>query len=136
MRAAVGPELFINARCDLWLRGIGPVEARLQEAVRRAALYRAAGADGLFMPGVTDADTITALVDLGLPLNLLARPALPDAKGLEALGVRRLSAGSNLSAAAYATADRLTRGFLADGDSKPQAAEAMDYGALNALMQP
>ncbi len=136
VRAAVGPELFINARCDLWLRGIGPVEARLQEAVRRAALYRAAGADGLFMPGVTDADTITALVDLGLPLNLLARPALPDAKGLEALGVRRLSAGSNLSAAAYATADRLTRGFLADGDSKPQAAEAMDYGALNALMQP
>ena len=136
VRAAVGPNLFINARCDLWLRGIGPVEARLQEAVRRAALYRAAGADGLFMPGVTDADTITALVDLGLPLNLLARPALPDAKGLEALGVRRLSAGSNLSAAAYATADRLTRGFLADGDSKPQAAEAMDYGALNALMKP
>ena len=88
------------------------------------------------MPGVTEAATIMALVDLGLPLNLLARPNLPDAPGLEALGVRRLSAGSNLSAAAYAAADRLTRGFLADGDSKPQAAEAMDYGALNALMKP
>ncbi|WP_298163641.1 isocitrate lyase/phosphoenolpyruvate mutase family protein [Brevundimonas sp.] len=135
VRAAVGSDLFINARCDLWLRGIGPVEGRLEEAARRAALYRAAGADGLFMPGVTDAGAITALVDLGLPLNLLARPALPDAKGLEALGVRRLSAGSNIAAAAYATADRLTRGFLADGDSKPQAAEAMDYGALNALMK-
>ena len=134
-RAAVGPELFINARCDLWLRGIGPVEGRLEEAARRAALYRSAGADGLFMPGVTEAATITALVDLGMPLNLLARAALPDAKGLEALGVRRLSAGSNIAAAAYAAADRLTRAFLADGSSGPQAAEAMDYGALNALMK-
>ena len=136
VRAAVGPGLFINARCDLWLRGIGTVEGRLEEAVRRAALYEAAGADGLFMPGVTDAETIKVLVGLGLPLNLLARPTLPDAKGLEALGVRRLSAGSNISAAAYGTADRLTRGFLAGGDSRPQAAEAFDYGALNALMKP
>lgn len=136
VRAAVGGDLFINARCDLWLRGIGPVEGRLEEAGRRAALYEAAGADGLFMPGVTDPDTIRVLVGMGLPLNLLARPTLPDAEGLKALGVRRLSAGSNISAAAYGAADRLTRGFLADGDSRPQAAEAFDYGVLNGLMKP
>jgi len=136
VRAAVGPDLFVNARCDLWLRGIGPAEGRLEEAARRAALYRAAGADGLFMPGVTEAETVAALVDLGMPLNLLARAALPDAKGLEALGVRRLSAGSNIAAVAYAAADRLTRGFLEDGSSAAQAAEAYDYGALNALMKP
>jgi len=136
VRAAVGGDLFINARCDLWLRGIGPVEGRLEEAARRAALYKAAGADGLFMPGVVEPETIMALVGMGMPLNLLARPTLTDAKGLEALGVRRLSAGSNISAAAYGAADRLTRGFLADGDSRPQAAEAFDYGALNGLMKP
>lgn len=136
VRAAVGGDLFVNARCDLWLRGIGPVEGRLEEAARRAALYKAAGADGLFMPGVTEEATIRTLVDLGLPLNLLARPTLPDAKALEALGVRRLSAGSNMAAAAYGAADRLTRGFLADGDSRPQTAEAFDYGALNGLMKP
>ena len=136
IRAVVGTDLFVNARCDLWLRGIGPVEGRMEEAARRAALYRAAGADGLFMPGVTEPGTIRALIGLGMPLNLLARPVLPEATALEALGVRRLSAGSNLSAAAYATADRLTRGFLADGASGPQTAEAMDYGALNALMKP
>ncbi len=134
VRAQAGADLFVNARCDLWLRGIGPVEGRLEEAARRAALYRAAGADGLFMPGVTDEATITALVKLGMPLNLLARATLPDAAALAALGVRRLSAGSNIAAAAYAAADRLTRGFLADGSSAAQAAEAMDYGALNALM--
>ena len=134
IRAAVGPDLFINARCDLWLRGIGPSEGRLEAAEARAALYRSAGADGLFMPGVTDPETIRVLVGWGLPLNLLARPGLADAAGLEALGVRRLSAGSNIAAAAYQTADTLTRGFLADGRSEAQIAAAMDYGALNALM--
>jgi 2-methylisocitrate lyase-like PEP mutase family enzyme len=134
IRAAVGGDLFINARCDLWLRGIGPVEGRLEEAARRAALYRDAGADGLFMPGVTDEPTIRELVGFGLPLNLLARAALPGSEALEAMGVRRLTAGSNISAAAYGTADRLTRAFLADGLSTPQVEAAMDYGALNALM--
>ena len=134
IRARSGADLFINARCDLWLRGIGPAGGRLEEAVRRATLYREAGADGLFMPGVTDAETIRALAGLGLPLNLLAQPGLPNAAGLEALGVRRLSAGSNLASAAYATADALTRSFLADGRSEPQIAAAMDYAPLNALM--
>ncbi len=135
IRAGVGADLFINARCDLWLRDIGPTEGRLDEAARRADLYRRAGADGLFMPGVTDATTIRALVGVGMPLNLLSRPGLADAMGLEAMGVRRLSAGSNIAAAAYATADALTRGFLADGDSAAQVAAAMDYGALNAMMK-
>lgn len=134
IRAAVGGDLFINARCDLWLRGIGPAEGRLEEAARRTDLYRAAGADGLFMPGATDERTVRALVGLGLPLNLLARPSLPPAATLEDWGVRRLSAGSNIAAAAYGAADRLTRGFLADGASAAQIAEAFDYGALNALM--
>lgn len=136
IRAAVGPDLFINARCDLWLRSIGVAETRMDEAQRRAALYRDAGADGLFMPGVVDAPTISALVAIGMPLNLLARPNLPGAAELETLGVRRLSAGSNLAAAAYRTADMLTREFLADGRSEPQIAAAMDYGAMNALMTP
>jgi 2-methylisocitrate lyase-like PEP mutase family enzyme len=134
IRAVVGSDLFINARCDLWLRGIGPVEGRLEEAARRTALFRDAGADGLFMPGVTDEATIRALVDFGMPLNLLARAALPGAAALEAMGVRRLSAGSNMAAAAYGAADRLTRTFLADGLSAPQVEAAMDYGTLNALM--
>lgn len=134
IRASVGPALFINARCDLWLRGVGAAGGRLEEATRRAGLYLAAGADGLFMPGVTEPETIRALAGLGAPLNLLARKGLPDAEGLMALGVRRLSAGSNLAAAAYATADRLARAFLTDGLCEPQIEAAMDYGALNALM--
>ncbi|WP_029418183.1 isocitrate lyase/PEP mutase family protein [Brevundimonas bacteroides] len=134
IRAAMGGDLFVNARCDLWLRQIGPAEGRLEEAARRAALYREAGADGLFMPGVTDEATARALVGFGLPLNLLARAALPDAATLEGWGVRRLSAGSNMAAVAYGAAEAMTRAFLADGRSGPQIEAAFDYGALNALM--
>lgn len=38
IRAAV-PEMFVNARTDVWLAGIGAPEGRLDEALARAALY-------------------------------------------------------------------------------------------------
>src|SRR4029077_9377442 len=59
--------------------------------------YRAAGADSLFAPGVTDRATIASLVrEVGGPLNVLAAPGCPPVPELEALGVRRLSLGSGV----------------------------------------
>ena len=74
--------------------------------------------------------------DCGLPLNLLARAALPPAAQLRDWGVRRLSAGSDLAQSAHALTRRLAAGFLHDGDSQPLAAAAMGYGELNALFEP
>ncbi len=48
-----GVPLFINARVDVFLRSAGGVE----DALARASAYLDAGADGVFVPGVTDADT-------------------------------------------------------------------------------
>ncbi len=135
IRAAVGAGLFINARCDVWLAGVGAPETRVAEAARRGALYRAAGADGLFAPGLVDEADIAALVRATeAPLNLLAFPGLPDAKRLEALGVRRLSAGSGIVGAALGRAAALTKGFLADGRSAPLSEGALGWGEINALM--
>ena len=135
IRAAVGPDLFINARCDVWLRGVGEAGGRVAEAARRGAIYRAAGADGLFAPGLTDAAGIAQLVEAtDMPLNLLAYPGLPDAATLERLGVRRLSAGSGLVGAALGRAAALTKDFLADGRSAPLSEGALGWGELNALM--
>ena len=135
IRAAVGPELFINARCDVWLRGVGEAGGRVAEAARRGRLYQAAGADGLFAPGLVEAVDIAALVKAtDLPLNLLAYPGLPEAATLERLGVRRLSAGSGIVGAALGRAASLTRGFLADGRSEPLSKGALGWGELNALM--
>lgn len=135
IRAAVGPSLFINARTDVWLAGLGEAGDRPAEALRRGAIYAEAGADGLFTPGLTDADGIAEVVaGTDLPVNLLAFPGLPGAAELERLGVRRLSAGSGLSSAAYGRAASLAAAFLKDGDSGPMMEGALGWGEMNAMM--
>lgn len=134
IKAAVGGALFVNARCDVWLRGVAP-GAPVAEAARRAAIYAAAGADGFFAPGLTDGTDIAAMVAATpLPVNLLAWPGLPDAATLQGLGVRRLSAGSGVCGAVWGRAAALTRGFLADGRSEPLMEGAMGWDEVNALM--
>ena len=48
------PELFINARTDVFLYGIGVPETRLDDVLARSDAYAKTGADGLFVPGLTD----------------------------------------------------------------------------------
>jgi 2-methylisocitrate lyase-like PEP mutase family enzyme len=115
--AAAGIDLFINLRTDVYLRQLVAEEKRLEETLRRAALYRDAGADGLFAPLASSAADIKALVAQSLPLNLMAVPGVPKAEELKALGARRLSAGAAIWTATMGEAMRLGRGFLADGDS-------------------
>lgn len=132
--ARLGIALYLNARTDVYLRGLAPAEQRVEATLARAARYRAAGADGLFVPGLTDeAETRAIAAAAGMPLNLLARPALPPAQVLQGWGVRRLSAGSDLAQSMYARLSTLARGFLDDGDSRPLSAEVLPYSALNAL---
>jgi 2-methylisocitrate lyase-like PEP mutase family enzyme len=116
----------------VYLRGLAAPEQRVEMVLARAARYREAGADGLFVPGVTEAAQIGAIASgTPLPLNVMLRPALPALDALEALGVRRLSAGADLPEAVFAYVGELARGFLHDG--RAVAGARMDYGAINAL---
>lgn len=115
--AAAGHEVFINLRTDVYLRGLAPEAERLEETLRRAALYREAGADGLFVPLAASPADIRALVAQPLPLNLMAIPGVPAAAELQTLGVRRLSAGAAVWTAALGEAMRLGKDFVARGDS-------------------
>jgi 2-methylisocitrate lyase-like PEP mutase family enzyme len=135
--ASAGVDLFINARCDIWLRGLVPAGPRVAEMLARAARYRAAGASGLFAPGITDADEIGALVaGTDLPVNVLAWTGLPDAGRLQALGVRRLSAGSGISEAMHGQLLAMMREFMASGRIDPAVAKPATYGDVQALMAP
>ncbi len=135
IRTKVGRELFINARCDVWLRGVGAPGARVDEALRRAAIYAGSGADGFFAPGLSEPAGIARLVSgTPLPVNLLALPGLPARAELERLGVRRLSAGSALASAAYGRVASLARSFLADGASEPLMEGGLPWSEMNALM--
>ena len=113
-----GVELFINARTDVYLKGLAEGEAALAETLRRAKLYAEAGASGIFVPGPIDETLIGQLAGgISLPLNIMGRPGAPKAARLAGLGVRRLSAATGPFRAAYGVLNRTVAAFLAGGDS-------------------
>ena len=86
--------LFINARTDPFILRIGSPEECLDEAIRRAPLYAEAGADGLFVPFVTDLELIRQLARQSpLPLNVMRVSTTPSIADLCAAGVARISHG-------------------------------------------
>ena len=105
----------LTARTDAFLVGH---PSAFEESVRRSNLYRAAGADCLFVPGVSDAATIGALVKaIDGPINVvmgLNGNALTVAQ-LRGLGVRRISIGGSLARAALGLVRRAAREMREQG---------------------
>lgn len=133
--AKAGVPIVINARTDVFLLGVGPKEERLAHAVRRANLYREAGADCLFVPGVRDAPTIGALAQqINGPINILAGPTSPPVAELERLGVARVSVGSWPGLAAFALARNIAQELLGAGTYNFMAG-AVSYPEANAMMK-
>jgi len=129
-----GIPLFINARIDTYLRQVGEPAERLDATVVRATAYLAAGANGIFVPGVIDPATISALVaGIPAPLNILAGPGAPDVAQLAKLGVARVSVGSSIAAAAYGVVRRATEELMSTG-GYTELAGGLDYGEVNALL--
>lgn len=111
-----GVPVFINARIDVWLRGVDDPGGRLEGALSRANAYVGAGADGIFVPGVVGPALIAALAErIAAPLN----------------GVSRLTLGGSTAIAVPASPsapDRAARGGtlpqLAQGWHLPAAVDA------------
>ena len=132
VRKAAGAGLFVNARTDVYLRGLAQGEAALAETLRRAELYRAAGADGIFVPGPIDEALLGTLArEIALPLNVMGRGGAPSAERLQALGVRRLSSATAPFRAAYAALGRTISEFLASGDANALAQAGQGLPDLN-----
>ncbi|MDR6977831.1 2-methylisocitrate lyase-like PEP mutase family enzyme [Streptomyces sp. 3330] len=105
---AAAPGLFVNARTDTYWLGVpdgnGVRAGRRRHGIRSAAetlsrldAYQQAGADGVFVPGLTDGREIAALVArLDVPLNVLYSPSGLTVPQLGDLGVSRISLGSFL----------------------------------------
>ncbi|MGF7238509.1 MAG: isocitrate lyase/PEP mutase family protein [Frankia sp.] len=127
------PAVFLNARVDTyWLA------ARDQPSpaatVRRAEIYVAAGADGIFVPGVrTDAEIATLASTVGVPLNVLYQPGGQSVARLAELGVRRVSTGSLLFRAALGT---IVDTALAVRDGGPVAGGLPSYTDVQRLAPP
>ncbi|MFF3002295.1 isocitrate lyase/phosphoenolpyruvate mutase family protein [Kitasatospora sp. NPDC057940] len=126
------PSLFVNARTDThWLGG-----GRDAETASRLAAYQDAGADGVFVPGLTDPASIAAAVDAtALPLNVLATPDGPSLTRLAELGVRRVSLGSLLFRLALGAAVNTAASLRANG-VLPPTSSVPGYAAVQALASP
>lgn len=124
-----GVDLFINARTDGYLLG----RPDFDDTVARAAAYLEAGASGIFVPGVTDLDTVhrlTAAIDA--PVNILIGPNAPTVPQLKQAGARRVSAGSSLAAAVLGHLERAVHELLEEGTYE-ELAGGRSHDSLNAL---
>jgi 2-methylisocitrate lyase-like PEP mutase family enzyme len=112
--AAAKGDIVLTARCESHLYGGEDID----DTIARLVAYRDAGADAVYAPGLTDLGQITAVVEaVGVPVNVLALPTAPPVADLESAGVRRVSVGSLLTAAAYGALVAGARELLDEGTS-------------------
>jgi len=103
---ASGMPFVLTARAECYLYRVPNAFA---ESVARSNLYREAGADLLYTPGVRDRDEVAALVrEIDGPLNFVIGKGMADytLEELGELGIRRVSIGGSLMRAAFAFAER------------------------------
>lgn len=113
---SAGIDLFINARTDVYLAPIGDENTRLSALLDRAALYIEAGANGIFVPGLTALQSIKTLTqNIPVPLNIMAGPGCPSINELQQAGVARISLGPSLALATLSLTRAMTRELLSAG---------------------
>ncbi len=112
LRAAAddsGVHVVVNARTDILLKEVGPVEDRVDRAILRLTAAAQAGADVLYPVGIHTDETHQRLTaELPRPVNAIGRPSVDALTHLAGLGVARVSFGPHLQRAlATAAADIL-----------------------------
>lgn len=89
------PGFFVNARTDLFLHAPSEQHGEqelVNHAIERARAYKQAGADGYFVPGLTDLSVLRTLAQaVDLPINIMAGDEAID--GYIQAGVARISFG-------------------------------------------
>ncbi|QDZ06446.1 isocitrate lyase/phosphoenolpyruvate mutase family protein [Sphingomonas panacisoli] len=109
-RKGAGEAFYINARVDLYLRN--PADKHgglLGEAIDRAQAYMAAGASGIFVPGLRDTAAIGEIVRrTGALINVIPGPGQPT-RPLADAGVARVSYGGGPWFAAMAWLEEQAR---------------------------
>jgi 2-methylisocitrate lyase-like PEP mutase family enzyme len=94
IRDAVGPEFFINARTDLFLKTDAHDDALVDEVIERGIAFADSGASGFFVPRLADKRHAERIArDVPLPLNLIAFPGAPSNRDWANAGVARISYG-------------------------------------------
>lgn len=127
----LGRPFMLTARAENYLHD----RPDLADTIKRLQAYQEAGADVLYAPGPKTADDIRSLVtSVDRPVNVIA--GLPGmtltVADLTALGVKRISLGSNLFRAAFGAALRGAREIM-DHGTFGYAADAASFKEISPL---
>ena len=111
--ARSGQEVVLVGRSEGYLVG----RTDLTETIDRLVAYADAGADCLYAPGITDLSAIRTLVSAVAPkpVNVLLIGPNMRVADLAAAGVRRVSVGSALAAAAWSGFDQAVQLLVDEG---------------------
>jgi 2-methylisocitrate lyase-like PEP mutase family enzyme len=129
-----GVPLVLNARVDVYLSQVGLGDMQLTQAIERGRAYREAGADCVFVPGVTDAHLIAALVD-GIEGNVSVLASHQNTVAeLARAGVARISVGSGPYRAALSEALRIADEVYSMGTFATLADSVISHDDAQRLM--
>jgi 2-methylisocitrate lyase-like PEP mutase family enzyme len=108
-----GHDVMLVGRSEGYLIG----RTELAATIDRLVAYAEAGADCLYAPGMTDLSAIRALVSAVAPkpVNILLIGPNMRVADLAAAGVRRVSVGGALAAAAWSAFDRAVQLLIDEG---------------------
>ncbi|MDO8289357.1 MAG: isocitrate lyase/phosphoenolpyruvate mutase family protein [Parvibaculum sp.] len=132
-RAAIRNNAFVlTARTDVMQV---PSDDPLVTIIRRANLFLEAGADCIFVPGVTDLPTITILLrEIKGPINIVAGLGTAQGNAHEMIkaGVQRISLGGSIARSALGFIRQCARELRDDG-TFTFASEQISGAEINAL---
>jgi 2-methylisocitrate lyase-like PEP mutase family enzyme len=132
----MGMKVVINARTDVYLAQIGDPATRFDRACERLRAYIDAGADCVFLPGLTDEHTIRRVVEaLKFPVNILASANAPSIPRLENLGVARVSVGSGVMRATMGLTRNIAGELKHEGTYSRMLESATSYADANRLFE-
>jgi 2-methylisocitrate lyase-like PEP mutase family enzyme len=133
---AAGSAFVLTARTDALLWADGDEEAATERCIRRANIFRVAGADCVFTPGPSEGLVIEQLLrEIDAPLNLVfGLSAGGSPHEWIAAGVQRVSTGASLARASLRWL-RQSAYELQRGGVIPYAMQQLPQSELNELFQ-
>jgi 2-methylisocitrate lyase-like PEP mutase family enzyme len=128
--------LVINARTDAyWQKGVSP-EAAMSNTLDRGRAYLQAGADCIFIPGLTKPEHIRTVVEqLKAPVNVLGLAGMPSIPELGKLGVKRISMGSGAMRVAMSALRRFADEAKTAGTFSALGTNNVTYAEMNAFFE-
>ena len=112
---AAGVDLVLNARVDVFVHRQGTIEEQTAEGLRRARVYRDAGADCVYPILQADEAILSQFIAAVGPINVNLRPGGQlTLQRAAAIGVRRVSYATSLFREAMSALERLAKEIEAE----------------------